>query len=110
MGSLAPTMPGPFTLSPGLWALLDVLATYRLTRLVTHDRITEGLRRRIAGQDEVFGGMARPQVFDFITCPWCVGVWLAAAVVAATALFPLEWRYGAYVLACAAVAGFLMER
>ena len=98
-----------FRSSPGLWAVLDALATYRLTRLVTSDRITEGARRRAGGWDPAIATMTRPGLFDFLTCPWCVGIWVAAAVVGLTAGAPSVWRYPAAGLAFAAVAGWLAE-
>ena len=65
-------------------AILTVLimfgATARLTRLITEDTITGPLRARmmyVARRDK-----RGPQAFAYlwITCPWCVGLWIAFAV------------------------------
>jgi hypothetical protein len=87
--------------------VLDALATYRLTRLVTDDTITEPIRHWLGGWDPAVLRVSRPRTWDFITCPWCTSVWIGAGVVALTALWPVEWAYGAAALAFSAVAGFL---
>ena len=48
--------------------------------------------------------------FDFITCPWCTSIWIAAGVVALTVLVPQYWQYVAYLLTCSAVAAAVSER
>jgi Protein of unknown function (DUF1360) len=87
------------------WLSVDALATYRLTRLVTTDSITESTRRWIGGWD--IPKVRRPRVYLFITCPWCVSVWLAAAVVALTKYQGAYWVYVALALAFSVVAGLL---
>ena len=92
-----------FALTPGLWLVVDALAVFSLTILVTRDVITEKPRQWIKRRLGL-------HAFDFITCPWCTSVWIAAAVVALTVFVPSEWKYVAYLLTCTAVAGFLAER
>lgn len=91
--------------SLALWILVDSLAVYRLTRLVTADTITEPMRNWIGGQRG--GEVKRQKAFDFITCPWCTSIWLAAGAVAATRLVPDPWSYLALLLTASAVAGAL---
>ena len=79
--------------------VVDALAAYRLTRLVTEDRITAPLR------DRVPAGWAS----ELVGCSWCVGVWAAAGVVAARRLAPRAWTPVAEVLAVAAVVGITAE-
>jgi hypothetical protein len=77
------------------WAFaVAVGTTIRLTRLITADKIAEPIRFLFAKQDarrnaakinfHRITGLpepARSQAwFDFITCPWCTSVWIAAAV------------------------------
>ena len=76
----------------------DALAAYRLTRLVTRDWITDGIRSR--ARAALGDGTA-----DFLACPWCVGVWVAAAVTAARALLPEAWQWPARGLSAAAIVG-----
>lgn len=61
-----------------------VLATYvlgvmRLTRLATRDTITEPARIWLLKKNPTLGYWAN--------CPWCIGLWIAAA----TTLYP--WHY-----------------
>lgn len=91
-----------FKLTPGLWLVLDVLAVYRLTILITRDAITERLRKWVRKH---MGDKA----FLFITCPWCTSMWIAMGVVVLTALAPNQWKYVAAVLTLSAGAGFLAE-
>lgn len=51
------------------------LATYRLTRLVTADRITERLRIELDSRSKWLGYL--------ITCDWCLSIWLAPVVAVA---------------------------
>lgn len=105
-----------FALSPALWLTIDALAVYRLTILVTRDTITEPVRQWIRAAGRTTAGVPRPGraaarwIFDLVTCPWCSGVWIAGAVVLLTVYTPGGWKYAAYLLACAAVAGFLSEK
>lgn len=104
------------------WLLVDTLATYRLTRLVVKDTITQPVRRRIVDladrhDGKPFGGPLAPLAngpvrlaAELVTCPWCSAVWVAAAVVALTYLFAFAWSLAAFGLVCAAAAGLLSER
>lgn len=62
-----------------------VLAAYRLSRLVTTDRITMGPRHAIihkAKEDD-----PDPLLATFVTCDWCVSVYTSALVVGLSWLF-----------------------
>ena len=88
-----------------VWLLIDGLAVYRLSRLVTRDSLPliAGPRERV--QDR----WPDRAVADLVVCPWCVSVWLAAGVLAARLLLPVPWSLLALVLAWSAVAGWLSE-
>ncbi len=61
-------IPGPWT-----FALL-ALAAYRVWRLLAEDSITDKIRWRIykaTGSREWF--------IEFVSCPWCLGAWVAVA-------------------------------
>ena len=97
-----------------LYVVCGALATARLTRLVTADRITEAPRRWIGGFHSVpdYGDAEvtianRHRLYLFITCPWCVSIWIAAAVVALSVLIPHVWIYAAAMLSASEVAGLL---
>jgi hypothetical protein len=83
------------------WLLIvNALAVYRLTRLVTDDELTDPLRTW------VFKHRGETAQY-FVTCPWCVSVWFAFAVVLLNIWVPLVWMPIAVALALAAMAGFL---
>jgi hypothetical protein len=97
------------------WLIVDALAVYRLAILITKDTITEPLRDRIIAMPKTWSSPAerispRPRLAAFITCPWCVSIWIAAAVVALTNFAPTPWQYAALGLALSGVTGFLAER
>lgn len=58
-----------------------VLATARITRLINRDTITDFIR--IAAMKR------RPGVAYFLSCPWCISVWIAAALG-----YVVWWRTG----------------
>lgn len=84
--------------------LLDALAVYRLTRLVTEDHLPFGpLRDRLERE--------RPNglLTELVSCPWCVSIYSGALVLGLHALLPGVWPYAAAVLAFSAATG-LLER
>lgn len=85
--------------TPGLWLAVDALAVARLTRLVTKDTISNPIRARVHRRSV--------KAFDFLSCPWCTSVWIAAAVVGLTVGIGSWWRYPAALLSMSMVAGFL---
>lgn len=109
--------------------VVDALATYRLTRLVTKDHLTADARGVLVatayeatdtpprGSDRWtpaewidharVGDPNPPAMARIVTCSWCAGVWVAAGVIAARTVAPRPWGLVARVLAAAAVAGFL---
>lgn len=62
-----------------LFGVLAVGATGRLTRLVTSDTITTPIRARLVRA--LPEGRATTGS-EFLTCPWCVSVWIAPVVIA----------------------------
>lgn len=84
--------------------IVDALATYRLTRLVTADEITLEPRERLLAflEDEGFDRAA-----ELVRCSWCASVWVAAGVLTARAVAPRAWAPVAQLLAVAAVAALV---
>ena len=82
-----------------LTALLIGFAAHRLWRIIGADQITERLREGLEGW-----------VLDLISCPWCLGSWIAFAVTAIVAAV-VGLAYPVLVgLAAATVTGILGER
>lgn len=103
--------------------LVDLLAAFRLTRLVTRDTITRPARTRIIryayesrGRALLGGDEAEvdeyphtdddaPKLAAFIICPWCVGLWISGFVVLARRYAPTAWEPLARVLAISSAVG-----
>lgn len=106
---------------------LIALATYRFTRLVILDAISEPVRERLfnrwpptlvragqrwTGQRLVDRSEHSPRpkpswLGKLLDCPWCTSVWLAALITFATALFvPVPLPVLTFT-AAATAAGFL---
>jgi hypothetical protein len=110
------TWPPPVS---GIDLLLLCLATFRLTAMVTEEKVARCLRapfcERIAitqsdgtpGEEEVPAGRGLRRVAgELILCPWCTGVWIATLLVFAWILLPTASRL--VVLAFGVAAGGLL--
>lgn len=88
-----------------MWWAVCAAAVFRLTRLVTSDAITERFRRWAVRRQGDHKRLAY-----FLTCPWCVGFWMAVAVAALVTLWPTGAAYIVLVLSWSTVTGLLAER
>jgi hypothetical protein len=100
---------------PGLSdAVLMGLGTFKLSRLVTKDKVLQPLRapfvesakpgRGSEINSQPAGTGLRRALGEVLTCPFCVSVWIATVFVAAFAVAPRAARLVASGLAAAAVA------
>ena len=106
----------PERIEAGDLALISV-ATHKLSRRLTKDSITSPLRAgftRYAGRsgpgelsEEVRGTGGRKAVGEMLTCPFCVGQWIATGFVFGLALAPRATRMAASVLCATSAADFL---
>jgi hypothetical protein len=93
--------------SPGDLALLTV-ATHKASRLIAKDRVTSTLRAPFtefeddAGPGEVSenarGRGLRRALGELVICPYCLGLWVAAALAAGLVVAPRPTRWAAGVL------------
>lgn len=98
----------------GLDLALIGLSAYRAGRLVAYDRVTEPLRAPFtdtesdeygAGENVVAEGEGvRKAIGELVSCPTCVGVWAAAALVYGMQVAPGPTRLALAVLATAGFA------
>lgn len=79
---------------------VSALAVYRLTRLLVEDEVTRPLRDRLSENAE--GRLAY-----FVTCPWCVSMWVGAAWAGLTLAAPALAAPVGAALAWSAVSGLL---
>ena len=97
--------------------LLLGVATHKLSRIIAKDRVTSPLRApfteyvEAAGESEikekVRGTGMRRAVGDLLTCPFCLGPWVAAGLAAGFVFKPRTTRIVAGVFAAATVSDFL---
>jgi hypothetical protein len=91
----------PERVEPGDVMLIAV-ATHKLARLVTKDRVTSSLRapftrfQEDSGLGEVEeaarGHGLRRAIGELLICPYCIGLWIAAAFVAGIVAAPRATR------------------
>jgi hypothetical protein len=97
----------PERVSPGDLALITV-ATHKASRLIAKDRVTSAVRAPFtrfegdAGPGEVSekarGRGLRRAIGELVICPYCLGLWIAAAFAAGIAVAPRATRWIASVL------------
>lgn len=80
--------------------MLFALASFRLTRLIVYDQITEFLRKPFLeeqieiedGKEEIYVVPKDHLILGFfgklLTCHWCTGIWSAIIIFAAYSLYP----------------------
>lgn len=99
--------------------LMLALATHKLGRLISKSKVAGPLRdpfvknRRADGfaevDEEVRGEGCRRAIGEIITCPYCVGVWLASGLKAASIYAPRVTRLCCEVFSSVAVSDFLNQ-
>lgn len=85
--------------------ITDLLAVYRLTKLIMDDRITMEFR-------DWFWAKFPPntKMGFLLTCPWCVSIWAAVIVFGARKAFPETGDILSKVLAGSAVTGIAHQK
>lgn len=101
----------PFTVPTPTDVVLIGLATFKLSRLVTKEPVTQPLRAPFVEGDPgpgdepaPAGGPLRRAVGELLTCPFCVSVWIASLGTLAYAAAPRASRLAASGLTSMAVA------
>ncbi|MCO5312214.1 MAG: DUF1360 domain-containing protein [Microthrixaceae bacterium] len=85
---------------------LGAVATARLARLVTRDSIFDTPRLKyVQAMDR--GG--HPKLAELAVCPWCISVWIGAAVAAAGHGKAPGYRLATSALAFSLAAGVINE-
>lgn len=95
------------------------LATFKLSRLITKDKVTSFLRspftrfERSGAPGEVVekprGDGVRRAVGELLTCPYCLGQWIGSGLLAAYLFRPRATRVAASTLAVVTVADYLQQ-
>lgn len=108
---------------PEKYPLDDVLligvATHKLSRLITREKVASAVRapftefEESAGSAEVEenprGSGLRKAIGELITCPYCLGVWIAAALTSLMAVQPRFGRFVSALFSAVTVSDFLQQ-
>jgi hypothetical protein len=96
---------------------LAALATHKLSRLLTKDPVTSPLRAPFTAyagtsgpaelHEEVRGSGARKTVGELVTCPFCIGLWVATGFTAGLIFLPRTSRLAMGALAALAGSDML---
>jgi hypothetical protein len=85
-------------------ALVIILASYRMTRIIVFEKIFKYLRDVLKRRENLY---VTGTLSNIITCPWCAGVWVTLIIIIFYYLVP----YGillCYVLALSGIASLLI--
>lgn len=85
-------------------AVVIILASYRMTRILVFEKIFKYLRNVLKKRENLY---VIGTLHSIITCPWCAGVWVTLTIIVFYFLVP----YGVvlvYVLALAGVASMVI--
>ena len=86
------------------------LASYKVGRLIAKDEVTTWVRAPVtrdeATEEPDREGMTRV-LGELVTCPYCIGLWVAAVFSCGMVVLPRETRFAATVFGAQAVADFL---
>lgn len=90
------------------------VATFRLSRLITKDKVTSGFRapftrfEKPVGSGEVEedarGTGLQRAIGDMVTCPYCIGLWVATGLTFGLIFAPRPTRLLASILSAVAVS------
>ncbi|HER07482.1 MAG TPA: DUF1360 domain-containing protein [Bacteroides sp.] len=85
-------------------ALVILLASFRMTRILVFEKIFKYLRELVREKQEYY---LVGTISSILTCPWCMGVWATLAVIAFYYLVPFGDLL-TYVLALAGIVSLII--
>lgn len=92
-------------MSSAVSVLTDILATYRLTKLIMEDKITEDFRNLIYEKFPKDSKLAY-----LIGCPWCVSIWAGLTIFTLRRISPETANVVSGLLAASAVTGVVYTK
>jgi hypothetical protein len=97
--------------------MLVAAATHKLSRLIAKDRVTSALRAPFTSFDEnaghgeveesARGDGIQKAVGELLTCPYCLGLWVASALTLGLARAPRATRLVSFTLSTLTIADVL---
>ena len=85
--------------------LILALATFRLSRLITTDYITEPFRNFVWKRFP-----PNTQLGYLLTCTWCMSIWFASLITICYTIVPTATLVPCLILALSAVAGLISNK
>lgn len=85
-------------------AIVIILASYRMTRILVFEKIFKYFRDVLKRREDLY---VIGSVSSIITCPWCAGVWVTMTIIVFYYLVPFGDLL-VYVLALAGIASILI--
>ena len=86
------------------------LASYKMSRVVAKEDVTSFVRAPVTEDPDAKTpkrtGMARV-LGELVTCPYCLGLWLASAFSYSLVLFPRQTRFATTIFSAYGIADFL---
>lgn len=94
---------------------LDTVAVYRLTKLITEDKLTEEMRSVIHDKfppvTDKRSGLRRISLVEYLfSCPWCISIWAAGFIFTLRKISPTTADYLSSILAASAVTGISISK
>lgn len=89
-----------------LGLLIDALATFRLVKLVRHDKITEPVREAVEAR---YGPADKSKVTYLFDCPWCLSIYFGLALTLLRHRWPRPVGLLARGLALSAMTGLTAQ-
>ncbi len=87
------------------------IATHKIANIVADDRVTRVVRAPFVevedGEEHPAGEGAQRAMGEMLTCPYCVGSWVAVGLAGSHAIAPSATRFVASIFATVTVADFL---
>ena len=99
-------LPGVPLLNRNVSLLVDVVAVYRLTKLINEDYITEDLRELVFKHFPP----KKSKLGYVLTCSWCMSIWAAGAILTLRKISPETADYVSSILAASAVTGLAASK
>lgn len=86
--------------------LLDIVAVYRLTKLMLDDTIMDDIRNKIWDRYPP----ESTKIGYLFTCPWCMSIWAGAVIFGLRRIHPEFADYTSSILTASAVTGIAFSK